>query len=82
LHAKETQSQENTNILIINKAEEIIISCYYLASDLLDLKNNFNAVDIDKTRELSNQLSLWADSLSLVLAELRKFEHEAQDGQG
>jgi hypothetical protein len=82
LHAKETQSQENTNSLIINKAEEIIISCYYLASDLLDLKNNFNAVDIDKTRELSNQLSLWADSLSLVLAELRKFEHEAQDGQG
>jgi hypothetical protein len=80
LQPKPNENQEINNNMIIDKAEEIVISCYYLASDLLDLKNKFNMVDIEKTRELSVQLSLWADSLSVVLAELRKFEDEGKDG--
>jgi hypothetical protein len=80
LQPETNEGQEFPNNMIIEKAEEIVIACYYLASDLLDLKNKFNIVDIEKTRELSIQLSLWADSLSVVLAEFRKFEDEGKDG--
>jgi hypothetical protein len=80
LQPKPNEEQQIQNNIIIEKAEEIVIACYYLASDLLDLKNKFNMVDIEKTRELSVQLSLWADSLSVALAEFRKFEDEGKDG--
>jgi hypothetical protein len=62
---------------VVAEAEEAIIACHYLASDLLDLAGRASFVDAERTRSLSIALGAWAQDLSAVLADIRRF---AEDG--
>lgn len=56
----------------IAQTEQQIISCHYLAADLLDLSHTVPFVEPGPVRLLSASLTRWADQMTLIIEDIRR----------